>query len=264
MLCTAPASKPFPRYLRVVVVVGVVDTVDKWSPCRSGPVFYPPRLWVTTVDNQGPLWTAGSCAHPVHRATLVLPRSVPRNTPVLPRPTHPLGVTPFTLPRDRPHFVTEQWTKVWRTGPELCTTDLILWASGGQPEPGAVGQLHCPQSVDSGCPHIPNRLSCGYRSQSGQPVESIGTTPVSPGCGRGDRCFSVEKSAAVPCNRTAEPRKSEGDQRCGDQYCGSPRWTPLDNRERPGRRAPGARGLPKLQGGPGQLLMRLVSSVTWL
>jgi hypothetical protein len=160
--------------------------VDNRFLRRSGPVFYPPSLWVTAVDNQGLLWTAESCAHPIHRATRLVPSSVPRNTRVLPSPTHLLGVTAFTRSWDRSCFVAEQWTSMWRSGPKLCTTQGMLWASGGQllipgaglpdsstvcgyglptfPHPAELGrrplsrlacgdesgQLRCPQGVDGG------------------------------------------------------------------------------------------------------------------
>lgn len=92
-----------------------MDTVDNRFLRRSGHVFYPQSLWVTAVDNRAVLWTQESCAHPVHRLMGVVPSAVPRNTQVLPRPTHHVGVTAFTLPWDRAHFVAEQWTKMWRT-----------------------------------------------------------------------------------------------------------------------------------------------------
>lgn len=175
-MCTPPASKRIPPSLRVVVVVGGVDTVDNRSPCRSGPVFCPPDLGTRTVDNRGPLWTSGSCAHPMHRYPGVLPSCVPRNTQVLPRPTHHLGVTPFTLPGDEPGFVAEQWTQVWRSGPSLCTTPGILWAGGGQPRSGPVGVPFPSTVCGCGLPTYPHavelreppsdRLACG--GDSGQ------------------------------------------------------------------------------------------------
>lgn len=197
-----------------------MDTVDNRFLCRSGPVFYPQGLWVGPVDNQGVLWTAESCAHPVHRRPGVVPRSVPRNTQVLPRPTHHLGVTAFTLPWDRGHFVAEQWTKMWRSGPELCTTGPNLWAGGGQPVGGCCGRPVRPQSVDLGYPHIHTPLSSEDTATAGLPVESIWTTPVSPGCGQTKRRDPVDNRTAAQGIRTGR----------------------------------GAR----------QLLMRLVSSVTWL
>lgn len=181
-----------------------MDTVDNRFHRRSGRVFCPPRLWVTAVDNQGPLWTGGSCAHPIHRPARVLPSAVPRNTPVLPRPTHLLGVTAFTPGWDRPRFVAEQWTKMWRSGLPLCTTALSLWASGGQPRTDAGRCPIRPQSVDSGCPHIHTPLSWAGSSDGGQPVEGIGTTPVSPGCGKTNRRDPVEKRIAATSNRTEE------------------------------------------------------------
>lgn len=201
-LCTAPASKQFPPSLRVVVVVGVVDTVDKWFRRRSDPVFYPPRLWAEGVDNQGVLWTAESSPHPVHRAPVVLPRLVPRNTQVLPRPTHRLGVTAFTLPGDRPCFVAEQWTNMWRSASQLCTTGPLLWASGGQLSAAAVRRPRCPQSVDTSCPQIHTRLSRPYAPWRRLPVDRIGTTPLSPGCGNDNRRDPVEKRIAATANRT--------------------------------------------------------------
>jgi hypothetical protein len=150
-----------------------VDTVDNRFRCRWEPVFCPPRLWATGVDNQGSLWTARSCAHPMHRQPPVLPSSVPRNTRVLPRPTHHVRVTAFTLPSDRPGSVAEQWTGMWRNEPLLCTTQGILWASGGQPRRGGPRRPFCPQSVDSGCPHIHMPLSCADSPWRVWPVETI-------------------------------------------------------------------------------------------
>lgn len=249
-LCTPPASKQVPSYLYVVVVIGVVDTVDKWFLRRSGHVFYPLRLWAAAVDNRGVLWTGGSCAHLTHRGPLVLPSPVPRNTRVLPSPTHHLGVTPFTLPGDRPAFVAEQWTKMWRTCRMLCTTGRLLWASGGQLQWGTEDPVGRPQSVDRGCPHIHTHLSWAETSRVGSSVETFWTTPVSPGCGRPERHDPVEKSTAPPRNRTT--RRAPG---VGLPGRGVVRGV------RRGRYEP-VRALARAAGR--QLLMRLVSSVTWL
>lgn len=205
-----------------------MDTVDNRFLRRSEPVFCPPRLWATGVDNQGPLWTAGSCAHPMHRDPPLLPSSVPRNTQVLPRPTHHVGVTAFTLLGDGSCFVAEQWTGMWRSGPSLCTTHGILWASGGQPRSGPAGRSFCPQSVDSGCPHIPMRLSWADHPWGAWPVETIRDnsgvprlwTVLTPRfCGETDhlrsrieqRCTGVGRTAAL--GRRSVDREGVGAQR---------------------------------------------------
>lgn len=158
--------------------------MDKWFQCRSGLVFYPPRLWVEPVDNQAPLWTAESCAHAIHRRPPVVPSVVPRNTPVLPSPTHHAGVTRFTPTGERRCSVAEQWTGLWRSGPLLGTTGPNLWAGGGQPRPRSGGRPEHPQSVDPGCPQIHRAPSSPKEYPSAVPVDSFGTTRASPACGR--------------------------------------------------------------------------------
>ncbi len=201
--------------------------MDKWFLRRSGPVFYPPRLWVEPVDNRGRLWTAESCAHSVHRRCPFVPSDVPRNTQVLPSPIHHAGVMRFTPTGERPCFVVEQWTGLWRSGPVLGTTRPSLWASGGQPVRRSCGRMGHPQSVDSGCPQIHRPPNSPDEYPAAGPVDTFGTTRASPGCGRGTTAPSCGETFLSPvsgrCDRTTKSAPGVGPGRCGGTKRGAGR-----------------------------------------
>lgn len=211
-LCTGPTSILIPRYLYVVVVIGGVDTVDNRFPRRSDRVFCPPGLWAVAVDNPGRMWTARRCAHPIHRGRPVLPSVVPRNTQVLPRPTHPLSVTPFTRSGDGGRRVAEQWTALWR--------------SCAQP-PAA-----CGPAVDN---RPRPRWTVTLSTACGRPPPTI---PHPPELRRrhstGAVCGPAWDNADVPILWTAGPR----------DFCGvRPRRRPGSNTPRPRKQTlPGPRG----------------------
>jgi hypothetical protein len=201
------------------------------------------------------------------------------------------------------------------------------WTTGR----GPCGCPFRPQSVEDGCPHIHNRLSCGHAVRRGPAVDGVGTTRASPGCGHAKRRGPVEKWTTATGNRTGGDglgaRRGRGGEGCGvgdggwrgrlglaaglagrRRACGGRGRTAVSGREarrelggrvaragrrgrvvrrrgREGQRHEGRRGLPEalraaarraavqaVPGGTGagrygrcrQLLMRLVSSVTWL
>lgn len=251
--------------------------MDKWFLRRSGHVFCPPRLWVEPVDKQPRLWTARRCAHAMHRTGPVLPSTVPRNTQVLPSPTHHVGVTRFTPTGEWSCRVAEQWTELWRSHPDVGTTAPILWAAGGQPRGRPCGRFGRPQSVDQGCPQIHTPPSWPDESPTVPAVDEFWTTRASPGCGRGNPGCCCGETFLCParCRRVRTKRsapgvgpgalRTRGGRRNGRREAGTGLWRGLPRATGTPRRGLG-RTCPALGRGPGrgQLLMRLVSSVTWL
>jgi hypothetical protein len=272
-LCTAPASKRLRSSLCAVVVVGGVDTVDNHFHRRSGAVFCPPRLWAAPVDNQALLWTAESCAHPMHRLHRVLPSCVPRNTQVLPSPTHLLGVTAFTRSCEWGHRLAEQWTQVWRSGPLLCTRRGILWAGWGQPPVGG-REPPAPSTVcGSGPPTFPQpaelrvrsrgRPGCGGRSGQLRRPQGVDSASAPFLWRNGTGAEGIEQAGHMG-TPTGPARGRPPDPR---REARRPIGEPGGTRQRPGSGASGACGQTlcrRGRGGRRQLLMRFVSSVTWL
>lgn len=96
----------------------------------------------------------------------------------------------------------------------------------------ACGSPFRPQPVEIACPRIHNRLTWPDSAPSGSPVDRIGTTSRSPGCGREKLAESVEEGRnPVPdgnSGRDLEDDRATGDRREdgegaaeGDGRCGT-------------------------------------------
>lgn len=119
------------------------------------------------MDNQAFLWTPESSAHPMHSQEALLPSAVPSFTHVPHRPIELVGVTAFTRRGERPCFVAEQWTGVWRScgqraaacGPPVDNVEHSLWTDSASTGCGARLTTN-PQGTDlAGRPA--DRCGCG-------------------------------------------------------------------------------------------------------
>lgn len=255
-MCTGPVSNRVPRYLCVVVVVGVVETVDNPCPAWSARLFYPPRLWAAAVDNQALLWTPSRCAQPVPRNPAVFPTAVPRKHPRCPQPSGHRRVTAFTRAGEEGFRLAEQWTSLWATCVQPTT-------ACGQPVDNDIPG-RAPASLSPACVRQlatnPHPLDLRVSLHPGRPVDQALDNSGVP------RLWKEHTSSIVWTS--ALPQDVVRSVLCpGDRPGGGP--SPGGGPKRP-EQAKGAcgRSVPRTPlstaGGRDQVLMRLVSSVTWL
>lgn len=252
---------------------------------RSAAIFYPPALWATTVDKRGPLWTAPSSAHPMHRWDPVLPSCIPSFTHLPHSPTRLVGVMPFTRPGDGARFLAEQWMRVWRScglralgcGRTVDNAVAALWVS---PSSTVCGLLIVT------IPHPADLPGC----RSGEPVcghswDNLGVPRV--WTGDRPRICGEAGSTAMNSNRPERRRRRRGRARSAMRLVrGAPRRLGTGPEQagagpercragagngegRRGSRSPGAPWADGAAHAPRRpprqpFLMRFVSSVTWL
>lgn len=171
---------------------------------------------------------AKSSAHTMHSLGPLLPSAVPSFAHVPHRPTRHLDVTPFTRHGERARLVAEQWTEVWRSWDSLGTRGSrpvgCRWTTPRTP----CGSFLCPQSVESVHPRIHRGLTWPDGPTTAPPVDTIGTTSRSPGCGRQKVPESVESGRNPARIRTdgAEGMTSERRRAATESGRGVPRRVP--------------------------------------
>jgi len=122
----------------------------------------------------------------------------------------------FTPTGERVRSVAEQWTGLWRSGPRLGTTCPILWASGGQPPPGAPAYIPPTGARVSGDPN-PGSPFTGDQ----------GTTIIRKNVLTGE-CTDFNTGAPVQCPAAGDPnaRVVTPPRSAGNSNTANPKPTP--------------------------------------